>query len=84
MQRVFIVGIGQTPVSKGRDQRGRYMARDAIQSAIASAAVDPGDISALFVGNMMAGILGQQQQLGPLYADTAGLRGIESEAPSAV
>ena len=78
MQKVFIVGIGQTPVSKGRDQRGRYMARDAIQSAIASAAIDPGDVSALFVGNMMAGILGQQQQLGPLYADTAGLRGIES------
>jgi len=78
VQRVFIVGIGQTPVSKGRDQRGRYMARDAIQSAIASAAIDPGDISALFVGNMMAGILGQQQQLGPLYADAAGLRGIES------
>ncbi len=78
MQRVFIVGIGQTPVSKGRDQRGRYMARDAIQSAMASAAIDPADISALFVGNMMAGILGQQQQLGPLYADAAGLRGIES------
>ena len=78
MQRVFIVGIGQTPVSKGRDQRGRYMARDAIQSAMASAAIDPDDVSALFVGNMMAGILGQQQQLGPLYADAAGLRGIES------
>jgi len=78
VQRVFIVGIGQTPVSKGRDQRGRYMARDAIQSAMASAAIDPGDVSALFVGNMMAGILGQQQQLGPLYADAAGLRGIES------
>ena len=78
MQKVFIVGIGQTPVSKGRDQRGRYMARDAIQSAMASAAIDPGDVTALFVGNMMAGILGRQQQLGPLYADAAGLRGIES------
>ncbi|MEO1245810.1 MAG: thiolase domain-containing protein [Pseudomonadota bacterium] len=78
MKKVFIVGIGQTPVSKGRDQRGRYMARDAIQAALADSTVDPSDVSALFVGNMMAGILGHQQQLGPLYADAAGLRGIES------
>lgn len=78
MRKVFIAGIGQTPVTKGKDIRGRYMARDAINAAIADAAVDSGDITALYVGNMMAGILGSQQQLGPLYADTAGLRGVES------
>ena len=40
--------------------------------------IEPGEVTALYVGNMMAGILGQQQQLGPLYADVAGLRGVES------
>lgn len=54
------------------------MARDAIHAAMAGAGVEAGDISALFVGNMMGGILDQQQQLGALYADTAGLRGIEA------
>lgn len=78
MRKVYIVGIGQTPVSKGQDIRGRYMARDAIEAAIADSGLDKKDISALYVGNMMAGILGRQQQLGPLYADAAGLRGIES------
>lgn len=78
MRKVFIVGVGQTPVSKGKELRGRYMARDAIQQAMQTAAVEPADVTALFVGNMMAGILGKQQQLGPLYADAAGLRGVES------
>ena len=77
-RKVFIAGIGQTPVTKGQDIRGRYMARDAILAAIADASVEAADITALYVGNMMAGILGRQQQLGPLYADTAGLRGVES------
>jgi len=32
----------------------------------------------LVVGNMMSGLLAQQQQLGALCADVAGLRGIEA------
>ena len=64
MRRVYIVGIGQTPVTKGQDIRGRYMARDAIGAAIENSGLDKDKISALYVGNMMAGILGRQQQLG--------------------
>lgn len=78
MRKVFVIGVGQTPVSKGKELRGRYMARDAIQQAMQAASIEPADVTALFVGNMMAGILGKQQQLGPLYADAAGLRGVES------
>lgn len=78
MRNVFIVGIGQTPVTKGKQLRGRYMAREAIGLALQSASLEPADVTALFVGNMMAGMLGRQQQLGPLYADAAGLRGVES------
>lgn len=78
MRKVFILGVGQTPVTKGVNLRGRYMAREAILAAIQSATVDPKNISALYVGNMMAGMLAKQQQLGPLFADAAGLRGIET------
>ena len=43
-----------------------------------TASIDPADIGMLVVGNMMSGILAQQQQLGALFADVAGLRGIEA------
>ncbi|MEM6576061.1 MAG: thiolase domain-containing protein, partial [Pseudomonadota bacterium] len=78
MREVYLIGIGQIPVSKGREMRGRYMAREAITAALKSASVEPADVSALFVGNMMAGMLAQQQQLGPLFADISGFRGVES------
>jgi len=78
MRKVHIIGVGQTPVTKGKELRGRYMARDAIGRALESASVHPTAVTALYVGNMMAGMLGRQQQLGPLYADVAGLRGVES------
>lgn len=78
LRKVFIIGAGQTPVTKGQYLRGRYMARTAIAEAMRSASIEPADVTALFVGNMLAGILAQQQQLGPLFADVAGLRGVES------
>jgi len=78
MRDVFIIGLGQTPVARGGTERGRYMARAAITAAIESAAIERRDITALYVGNMMSGVLAQQQQLGPLFADVAGLRGIEA------
>ncbi len=78
MSDVYIIGIGQTPVTKGRGRGARLLARDAIETAIAAAEVEPSAVSALYVGNMMAGILEHQQQLAALCADSAGLRGIEA------
>ncbi len=78
MRDVFIIGIGQTPVGKGGEVRGRYLARQAIGDAAATAGIDKSRITALYVGNMMAGLLGRQKQLGALYADVAGMRGIEA------
>jgi hypothetical protein len=40
--------------------------------------MEPNEVTALIVGNMMSGMLAQQQQLGALHADVAGLRGVES------
>lgn len=78
MRKVYIIGCGQVPVTKGLKLRGRYMARDVIGEALESAFIDTDEVTALYVGNMMAGMLGRQQQLGALYADAAGLRGVES------
>ena len=78
MRDVYLIGIGQTKTTKNAGIRGRYLAADAIDQALKSAGVDRDRISMLVTGNMMSGILAQQQQLGALVADAAGLRGIEA------
>ncbi len=78
MRAVYLIGIGQTAVSKNGGVRGRYLVADAIEQAIYHAGIDPADIGMLVVGNMMSGILAQQRQLGALCADVAGLRGTEA------
>lgn len=78
MRDVSIIGIGQTPINKDAGVRGRHLSAKAIRDAVSAAGIDKNRIDALFVGNMTAGILGQQQQLGSLVADYAGLEGIEA------
>jgi acetyl-CoA C-acetyltransferase len=78
MRDVFIIGAGQIPVTKLGPTRGRHMAARAIKAALDEAQIEPRQVSALIVGNMMSGMLAQQQQLGALFADVAGLRGVEA------
>jgi acetyl-CoA C-acetyltransferase len=75
---VYIVGVGQTPVSKATEVRGRHRAAAAVKAALADAGIEPERVGALYVGNMMSGLLANQQQLGGLIADYAGLGGIEA------
>jgi acetyl-CoA C-acetyltransferase len=75
---VFIAGVGQTPVTKDTQSRGRYLGASAVKAAIADAGIAPERVGALYVGNMLSGILAQQQQLGGLIADYTGLTGIEA------
>jgi acetyl-CoA C-acetyltransferase len=78
LRDVYIVGVGQTPVTKESTERGRYLGAAAIRAALADAAIPAAVVGALYVGNMMAGMLASQQQLGSLIADYAGLAGIEA------
>lgn len=78
MRDVYLIGAGQTPVSKGAEVRGRYLAAEAIENAVKNAGIEKSTLTALVAGNMMSGMLSKQQQLGPLFADTAGLRGVEA------
>jgi acetyl-CoA C-acetyltransferase len=75
---VFIAGVGQTPIAKDSATRGRYLGAAAVKAAITDAGIEAERIGALYVGNMLSGILGKQQQLGGLIADYTGLAGIEA------
>ena len=86
MADVYIAGIGQTPVTRGQQRGVDQLASDAIACAIEDAGADPGDVSALYLGNMTAGILERQQQLASLCAHACGLTRVEAftlEASSA-
>jgi len=78
LRDVFIAGAGQTAVTKDTQTRGRYLGAAALGEAVRDAGLEPGRIGALYVGNMLSGILSHQQQLGALIADYAGLAGIEA------
>jgi len=84
MRDVSIIGIGQTNVGEHWDTSLRHLALEAIKTAALEANVD--HIDGLFVGNMLAGELSGQGNLGALIADFVGLRGVEAvtvEAASA-
>jgi acetyl-CoA C-acetyltransferase len=76
MRPVAIIGIGQTKI----DEQWEKSIRDLAVEAILATLKDAGRESAggLFVGNMMSGIVNSQNNLAPLIADWAGLKGIEA------
>ncbi|MET0285241.1 MAG: beta-ketoacyl synthase N-terminal-like domain-containing protein [Polyangiales bacterium] len=76
MRNVFIAGVGQTPVSKASTDDVRQLGAAAVRAAIQNSRLE--GPSALYVGNMLSGILSEQQQLSALVAQHAGLGGIEA------
>jgi acetyl-CoA C-acetyltransferase len=65
-------------VNRDAASPGRELAAIAIGEALRSAGIEPAAVDALFVGNMTGAVLDQQQQMGGLIADYAGLSGIEA------
>lgn len=76
MTDVSIIGVGKTDVGEHWNTSVRHLSWYAIEAALDNAATT--DIDALYVGNMLAGRLSQQDHLGALVADFAGLRGVEA------
>ncbi len=76
MRDVSIIGIGQTRVAEHWDRSLRHLAGDAVLAAMKDASIEVAD--ALYVGNMLSGLLTGQEHLGALVADFVGLRGIEA------
>ena len=78
MRDVHVIGTGQTPVTQGKARSAAHLSSQAVTSAIENADLDPRDVSALYLGNMTAGILERQQQLASLCAHACGLTGVEA------
>lgn len=76
MTNVSIIGVGQTDVREHWDTSIRHLAWYAIEAALDDAHITK--VDALYVGNMLAGQLSNQNHLGALVADFAGMRGIEA------
>lgn len=75
MRKVAIVGLGQTPVREHWESNLRDLAVTALLDAMEDAGVDT--VDGLCVGNMLSGALSEQEHLGALIADYAGLDGVE-------
>jgi acetyl-CoA C-acetyltransferase len=71
MRPVAIIGIGQTKIDEQWDRSIRQIAVEAIQAALQDAGRENAD--GMFIGNMMSGILNNQNNLAPLVADWSGL-----------
>lgn len=76
MRDVSIIGIGQTKVDEHWDRSLRHLAGEAVLAAMKDAGIERAE--ALYVGNMLSGLLTGQEHLGALIADFCGLRGIEA------
>ena len=61
---VYITGVGQLKIEKKSTLSIREMGAKAVLLAMKDAGVEK--IDAIFLGNMLSGVLSNQQQLGPL------------------
>ncbi|MFN8417937.1 MAG: thiolase domain-containing protein [Anaerolineae bacterium] len=75
MNNVSIIGVGMTPVAEHWSIGLRQLGLQAMQAAMTDAGVQ--DVDALVVGNALAGLMSNQNHLGALMTDFAGMRGIE-------
>ena len=71
MQKVAILGIGQTAIGEQWDKSLREVGGDAGLAAMQDAGVEK--VDALFVGNMLSPLIDAQNQLGTYFADWIGL-----------
>jgi acetyl-CoA C-acetyltransferase len=71
--QIFISGAATTKFGELWEVSPRTLALNAVTAAREDAQLEKKDIQALFVGNMLSGMLGGQEHLGAFFADTLGL-----------
>jgi acetyl-CoA C-acetyltransferase len=76
MREVTILGIGQTPVSEHWEKSLLELAGEAVFATLEDA--DRASAEAIYVGNMLSGMLEKQEHLGTMVADWVGMRGSEA------
>lgn len=76
MIKVYVVGIGQTPVREHWDRSARDLAVSSMLGAVEQAGVEK--VDAIYVGNALSGEVAGQEHLAALVADFAGMAGTEA------
>jgi acetyl-CoA C-acetyltransferase len=70
---VTVAGVGVTKFGELWNSSPKGLARDAVEEALRDANIEKKEVEALFVGNMLSGMLGGQEHLGALFAEAVGL-----------
>jgi acetyl-CoA C-acetyltransferase len=70
---INILGVSTTEFGELWNIPPRQLAREAINRALEDAGKKASEIDSLYVGNMLAGILGNQANLGSLFAEELGI-----------
>ena len=73
---IYITGAAVTKFGELWDASPRGLSRGVFEEALKDAKTGKNKIEALFVGNMLGGILGGQEHLGALFAEELGLSNI--------
>ena len=76
IREVAIIGIGQTAVGEHWETSLRDLAAQAILGALQDAGRD--SVDGIFIGNMLSGLVSEQENLGALIADWTGLKHTEA------
>eukprot|EP00047_Mylnosiga_fluctuans_P018344 m.69929 g.69929 ORF g.69929 m.69929 type:complete len:392 (+) comp7567_c0_seq2:53-1228(+) len=80
---VFVAGHAVLPVTRAQPRTLAAMGAEAITAALKHGGMDASEPEALYVGNMMSGMLSHQQHLGPLLASAAALPSVEAATAEA-
>lgn len=80
---MYIAGVGLQPVTRKGNVNLASMGGAAIKAAISDAQIESSSIGALYVGNMLSGMLSSQQHLGALLSNAGGLGLVESATAEA-
>ena len=78
MRDVYIAGVGQVPVQKNGKISEKSLAAEALGNAFSDAGLERSKVTALFISNMTSPSVSNQQQLGAIVAEEAGISGIEA------
>ena len=73
---IYVTGAAVTKFGELWDASPRGLSRGVFENVLTDAKTGKNKIEALFVGNMLGGILGGQEHLGALFAEELGLHGV--------
>ncbi|MBI4137078.1 thiolase domain-containing protein [Candidatus Roizmanbacteria bacterium] len=70
-----VIGVGTTKFGELWSASPRTLIREAYEQALVESGLDPDAIGGIFVGNMLSGILGNQENMGAFVSESIDLTG---------